>query len=286
MYVGMCFSMAEMSPALPHTGGAYSFGRTAMGPWGGFVTGLAENMEYVLTPAVIVVGIGGYMGSIAKTGSASTCPPRSGGRSSTRSSSASTSAGVELTFKFTVFITFLALPILVVFWIGAMPHFAGPTRSNIAPEAGRQRAASCRSAGGRRRRPALRDLVLSRDRAAAAGGRGEPRPEARHAARPALGHPDADRRLGPDPLPERRHRAGRRRGRPVRGAAVPRLQDDLRRGHGRRPARAGRGRRPGRELPHDHLRLRPQHLFAVARRLFPALDVASPTPPARRPMSR
>ena len=64
MYVCMCFSIAEMSPALPHTGGAYSFGRSAMGPWGGFITGLAENIEYVLTPAVIVVGIGSYMSSI------------------------------------------------------------------------------------------------------------------------------------------------------------------------------------------------------------------------------
>ena len=58
MYVGLCFSIAEMAPALPHTGGAYSFARSAMGPWGAYVTGLAENMEYVLTPAVIVVGIG------------------------------------------------------------------------------------------------------------------------------------------------------------------------------------------------------------------------------------
>ena len=64
MYICMCYSIAEMSPALPHAGGAYSFARTAMGPWGGFITGLAENMEYVLTPAVIVVGIGGYMGAI------------------------------------------------------------------------------------------------------------------------------------------------------------------------------------------------------------------------------
>ena len=39
-----------MSPALPHTGGAYSFARSAMGPWGGFITGLAENMEYVDHP--------------------------------------------------------------------------------------------------------------------------------------------------------------------------------------------------------------------------------------------
>jgi amino acid transporter len=31
MYLGLSFSLAEMSPALPHTGGAYSFARSAMG---------------------------------------------------------------------------------------------------------------------------------------------------------------------------------------------------------------------------------------------------------------
>jgi ethanolamine permease len=33
MYWGLIFSLAEMSPALPHTGAAYSFARSAMGPW-------------------------------------------------------------------------------------------------------------------------------------------------------------------------------------------------------------------------------------------------------------
>lgn len=65
MFGALCFSIAEMSAALPHTGGAYSFARTAMGPWGGYITGLTENMEYILTPAVIVVAIGGYLGAIA-----------------------------------------------------------------------------------------------------------------------------------------------------------------------------------------------------------------------------
>src|SRR6478735_1081143 len=67
MYWGLCFCLAEMSPALPHTGAAYSFARSAMGPWGGFVTGLAENIEYILTPAVIVFFIGAYLGSIFGT---------------------------------------------------------------------------------------------------------------------------------------------------------------------------------------------------------------------------
>ena len=61
MYLGLTYSIAEMSPALPHTGGAYSFARTAFGPWGGFITGIAENVEYVLTPAVIVYFIGAYI---------------------------------------------------------------------------------------------------------------------------------------------------------------------------------------------------------------------------------
>ena len=67
MYLGLTYSIAEMSPALPHTGGAYSFARTAFGPWGGFITGIAENIEYVLTPAVVVYFIGTYMTAIVGT---------------------------------------------------------------------------------------------------------------------------------------------------------------------------------------------------------------------------
>ncbi|MDQ1573156.1 MAG: ethanolamine permease [Actinomycetota bacterium] len=54
MYFTMLFSIGEMAAALPHTGGAYSFARAALGPWGGFVTGLAESIEYVATTAVVV----------------------------------------------------------------------------------------------------------------------------------------------------------------------------------------------------------------------------------------
>ena len=64
MYFGLCYSIAEMSPAMPHTGGAYSFARSSMGPWGGFITGVAESIEYIVTPAVIVTFIGVYMQSI------------------------------------------------------------------------------------------------------------------------------------------------------------------------------------------------------------------------------
>ena len=120
MYVCLCYSLAEMAPALPHTGGAYSFGRTAMGPWGGFLTGLGENMEYVITPGVIIVSVGAYLQTIFNT------PPEWQwvwwvgvfvifvGLNIW---------GVELSFKFTIFITFLAMAILVFFFLAALSAF-------------------------------------------------------------------------------------------------------------------------------------------------------------------
>jgi len=139
MYVCMCYGIAEMSPALPHTGGAYSFGRTAMGPWGGFITGLAENMEYVLTPAVIVVGIGGYMGSVCNDLTGINVPAPVWWLIFYAAFVGLNIHGVEVTFKFTVFITFLALGILAVFWIGALPHFSMDLALNIEPEPGNSR---------------------------------------------------------------------------------------------------------------------------------------------------
>lgn len=118
MYLGLTFSIAEMSPALPHTGAAYSFARTTMGPWGGFVTGLCENVEYVITPAVVVSFIGSYMGSIFGT------PPEFQpvywifgyiifvGLNV---------VGVELSFRVTLVVTLAALACLVAFWVSALP---------------------------------------------------------------------------------------------------------------------------------------------------------------------
>lgn len=119
MYLGLCFSIAELSPALPHAGGAYSFARSALGPWGGYVTGLAENMEYILTPAVIVVAIGNYLGQILGTSQEFqpvwwmlTYGVFIG----------LNVLGVALSFSFTVLITLLALGILFTFYIAAIPH--------------------------------------------------------------------------------------------------------------------------------------------------------------------
>ncbi len=117
MYLGLTYSIAEMSPALPHTGGAYSFARTAFGPWGGFITGIAENIEYVLTPAVVVFFIGAYLTGIFETpdwfqpiwwliGYVVFVGLNV--------------RGVELSFRVTVIVTLIALAILIFFFVSAI----------------------------------------------------------------------------------------------------------------------------------------------------------------------
>ncbi len=120
MYWGLIFSLAEMSPAMPHTGGAYSFARSAMGPWGGMVTGLAESIEYILTPAVIVFFIGSYMTAIFET-PASYQPFWWAG--SYAVFLLLNLRGVELSFRISVLVTLGALAILTIYWISAIPHF-------------------------------------------------------------------------------------------------------------------------------------------------------------------
>ncbi|CAN5514734.1 amino acid permease [soil metagenome] len=119
MYLGLTYSIAEMAAAQPHTGGAYSFARAAMGPWGGFITGLCENVEYVLTAAVVCFFIGTYLSAIFET------PPEFqpiywiGAYILFVGINA---AGVALSFQVTVVVTLLALASLAVFWVSAFPQ--------------------------------------------------------------------------------------------------------------------------------------------------------------------
>lgn len=117
MYLGLTFSLAEMSPALPHTGGAYSFARTSMGPWAGYITGIAENIEFVLTPAVIVFFIGSYLSAIFGTPVA--FQPVYWILAYALFVGLNI-VGVELSFRVTVVVTLLALACLVVFYVSVL----------------------------------------------------------------------------------------------------------------------------------------------------------------------
>lgn len=134
MYGGLCFSVAEMASALPHAGGAYGFARAALGPWGGLVTGLSQTLQAVMVPAVVVVGIGGYLGAIFET------PDEFApiwwlfayvlfvGFNVW---------GAEVAFRAALVLTGLALAVLLVFALGALPHFSWDLALDILPDYGR-----------------------------------------------------------------------------------------------------------------------------------------------------
>ena len=142
MYVLMLNSISEMASAMPHTGGAYSFARAAMGPWGGFFTGLAETVEYVMTAATIVYFSSAYADAILLDLT---------GWSLDEHGLRwvwwlilyvvfvlINWAGAETSFRFAGVVSVAALAIVAIFGVGALVTGKADFSSllNIAPEAG------------------------------------------------------------------------------------------------------------------------------------------------------
>jgi ethanolamine permease len=120
MYFAMIFSIGEMSAAMPHTGGAYSFGRAAMGPWGGYVTGLAETIEYVATTGVIVYFSAGYANGITGALWDFTMPTWIWFIILYVVFIALNAAGAAISFRFAIIVSILSIAILAVFAVAAI----------------------------------------------------------------------------------------------------------------------------------------------------------------------
>lgn len=138
MYYGLIFSIGEMAAAMPHTGGAYSFGRAAMGPWGGFVTGLAETVEYVATTAVIVFFSASYANGITSELLGISLPAWVWWLILYALFIALNTAGAAISFKFAITVSVISIAIILLF--SAMALFSGAfswdALWDIAPDAG------------------------------------------------------------------------------------------------------------------------------------------------------
>lgn len=120
MYVAMIASIGEMSAAMPHTGGAYSFARSAMGPWGGFVTGLAETIEYVATTAVIVYFSAAYADGITDELFGLSLPAWVWWVILYAVFLLLNIAGAEVSFRFALVVAVLSLAVIVLFAVMAL----------------------------------------------------------------------------------------------------------------------------------------------------------------------
>ena len=138
MYFGMLFSIGEMSSAMPHTGGAYSFARAAMGPWGGFITGFAETIEYVATTAVVVYFSASYANGVTSAFFGAELPAWIWWVILYAVFLGLNSLGASVGFRFAIIVSIISIAILVVFTIAAIAAGAVDFGSlfDIAPDEG------------------------------------------------------------------------------------------------------------------------------------------------------
>jgi ethanolamine permease len=138
MFLFMVLSISEMAAALPHTGGAYSFARTAMGPWGGYVTGFAETIEYVVTTAVVGVFTGLYADAIIGDLFGVNLPLWAWVGIFYLVFLAINGAGVSFSFSFAFWMAIISLAVIGFFVIVALigGNFSLSNLFDIAPEAG------------------------------------------------------------------------------------------------------------------------------------------------------
>lgn len=138
MYYGLIFSIGEMAAAMPHTGGAYSFGRAAMGPWGGFVTGLAETIEYVATTAVIVFFSASYADGITSELLGVSLPAWLWWIILYAVFIGLNTAGAAISFRFAIVVSIISIAIILLFSVMALASGAVDWSSlwNIEPDPG------------------------------------------------------------------------------------------------------------------------------------------------------
>ncbi|UNO39120.1 ethanolamine permease [Streptomyces sp. MST-110588] len=120
MYTCLVFALAELASVLPTAGGGYGFARRALGTWGGFLTGTAILIEYVLAPAAISLFIGDYVESLGLFGLTSGWP--------VQLACFVIFIGIHLwgvgeALRFSLVVTAVAVAALVVFAIAALTDF-------------------------------------------------------------------------------------------------------------------------------------------------------------------
>ncbi|WP_178946065.1 ethanolamine permease [Kocuria sp. TGY1127_2] len=120
MYTCMVLGLAELSSTLPTAGAGYGFARRALGPLGGFATGMAILIEYAVAPAAIATFIGGYIESLGLFGITNSWPLYLvfylvfiGIHC----------VGVGEALKVMFVITAIAVAALIAFVCGMLPHF-------------------------------------------------------------------------------------------------------------------------------------------------------------------
>lgn len=133
MYTCLVFALAELASVLPTAGGGYGFARRALGTWGGFLTGTAILIEYVLAPAAISIFIGDYVESLGLFGLTSSWP--------VHLACFVVFIGIHLwgvgeALRFSLVVTAVAVTAIVVFAVAALTDFHAGSLDDIPVDPG------------------------------------------------------------------------------------------------------------------------------------------------------
>lgn len=119
LYVLLAFSIAELSTTVPSGGGPYVFALHGIGNAAAFFAGLAESLKVVVTCAVVVTGIGSYVNQLLGCGE---CYAPLWWIVFYVLFVGLNVHGVELSFRIQLVTTLLSVLLLLVFYVGAIPH--------------------------------------------------------------------------------------------------------------------------------------------------------------------
>lgn len=135
MYIAVSLSLAELSAAMPYTGGAYAFTRIAFGPSLGFAAGIAQIVEFTLAAAAVAVGLGAYVRMLALQAGLD-LPNIVWWAVLYVVFIGLNIHGVVTLFRLAIGLAVVALLALVAFWIRAVPQFDLALALDIVPKGG------------------------------------------------------------------------------------------------------------------------------------------------------
>ena len=119
MYVAFILSYAELACAIPRAGGAFVYGARALGPFGGFIAGLVQVVEFVFAPPAIAMAIGAYVQQRYPS-----VDPEHAAIAAYFVFTGINAAGVRLAATFELVVTVLAVGELLLFMAVVAPEFS------------------------------------------------------------------------------------------------------------------------------------------------------------------
>ncbi len=119
MYITFTFSYTEMACAIPRAGGAFAYAERGLGRHLGFLTGMAQNIEFIFAPPAIAAAIGAYFGIFFPT-----LDPLLIGIVAYFIFTGLNILGLQLAASFELFITVIAVGGLLLFAGTTLPAFS------------------------------------------------------------------------------------------------------------------------------------------------------------------